>query len=158
MKLKVITEGDPRLRKKSDPVTLEIIPTLKSFIQNLTQTMYEDDGIGIAAPQVAKNIRIIVIGTKNGPLVMINPKITKKSFRKEWGEEGCLSVPGVFGDVKRSKSISATYLDKRGKLQKIHAQGLFARVIQHEVDHIDGILFIDKAKNIKNIDNHKNQL
>lgn len=158
MKLQIITEGNPLLRNKSETIPVEIISTLKVFVQNLAQTMYEDDGIGIAAPQVGKNIRLIIIGTKNGPMALFNPKITKKSWRQEWGEEGCLSVPGVFGDVKRSKSIQATYLDKKGKVQKLSAEGLFARVIQHEVDHLNGILFIDKARNISKNSTHKNQL
>ncbi len=148
MKLKIITEGDPRLRKKSLPVELNKIKDLKYFIKDLTQAMYEDDGIGIASPQVGENIRLIVVATADGPLVMINPEIKKKSWGQENGEEGCLSVPGVFGIVRRHKSVRVKYYDKQNSESFMNAKGLMARVIQHEIDHIDGILFIDKAKNI----------
>lgn len=146
MKLKIITLGDDRLRTKSLPAPNEKISELRSFIQDLTETMYRSDGIGIAAPQVGNNIRIIVIGTKNGPLVMINPLISRKSLRKYDDEEGCLSVPGVFGIVRRHRSLWVKFFDKRGTKQKLKAEGMFARVIQHEVDHLDGVLFIDRVK------------
>ena len=99
--------------------------------------------------QIGKNVRLAVINTKNGRIFLINPKITKKSLLKEWGEEGCLSVPGVFGQVKRHKKITCEYLDQKSVENAIKAEGLLARVIQHEIDHLDGILFIDKAKNLK---------
>ncbi len=82
---------------------------------------------------------------------MINPKITKKSWAKELNEEGCLSIPDVYGKVKRNKKINCIYFDKRGQKTKIQAEGLLSLVIQHETDHLDGILFIDKAKEIKKI-------
>ena len=80
---------------------------------------------------------------------MINPKILKKSLFKEWDEEGCLSVPGFFGQVKRHKKITLEYLDANGKLQRLDAEGFFARIIQHEIDHLNGILFTDKAKDLR---------
>ena len=88
--------------------------------------------------------------TKKSLIVIdFNPEIVKFSWTKEWGEEGCLSVPGVFGQVKRSKTIICNYTDKEGAPQSIEVSGLMARVFQHEIDHLDGILFIDKAKKIK---------
>lgn len=146
MKLKIITLGDTRLRMKSLPVPLEAMPDLRSFIQDLTESMYRSDGVGIAAPQVGNNIRIIVIGAKNGPLVMVNPMLSRKSLRKYDDEEGCLSVPGVFGIVRRHRSLWVKYYDKKGTMQKLKAEGMFARVIQHEVDHLNGVLFIDRVK------------
>jgi peptide deformylase len=82
---------------------------------------------------------------------MFNPVITKRSFRQEWGEEGCLSIPGVYGDVKRFKSVSCRFIDPEGNERIVKASGLLARIIQHEIDHIDGILFIDKGKNIHKV-------
>jgi len=120
--------------------------------EDLEETMIKKEGIGLAAPQVGENIRLIVINTKKGPILMFNPKIMKKSWLKEWGEEGCLSVPLVFGDVNRHKKITCVFCNRKGAKEKINASGLLARVIQHEIDHLDGILFIDKAKNLKKID------
>jgi peptide deformylase len=80
---------------------------------------------------------------------MFNPKIVKKSIRQEWGEEGCLSIPGVFGNVKRYRTVECSFFDTKGQRQVAEAEGLLARVIQHEIDHLDGILFIDKAKDIR---------
>lgn len=114
--------------------------------------MYEEDGIGIASPQVGENIRLVVISTSNGPLVMVNPEILKKSWRAETAEEGCLSVRGVFGPVKRARSVTVKFTDRDGKKQQLDTSGLFARVIQHEVDHIDGILFIDRAASTHQVD------
>ena len=115
--------------------------------------MLEKDGVGLAAPQTGKNIRLCVVNTKEGPICLINPEITKKSWKKEWAEEGCLSIPSIFGQVRRHKNITCKYIDKDKKIIKLDADGLLARVIQHEIDHLDGVLFIDKAKDIKEIKN-----
>ncbi len=149
--LPIVINPNPILRKKSLEISLNSIKNkeFQHFCQDLALTMIKKDGVGLAAPQVSKNIRIIVVNTKNGPVCMINPQITKKSWKKEWEEEGCLSIPDTFGKVKRNKKIQCIYLDKNGKKNKIAAFGLLARIIQHEVDHLDGILFIDKAKDIK---------
>lgn len=154
MKLLPITKNpDPLLRKKSVKINPKEITTEKfqELLLDMTKTMKEKDGIGLAAPQIGKNIRLIVINTKDGVICMVNPKITKKSLRKEWDEEGCLSVPGTFGQVKRCKKITCKYLDKKGKEQTIEGEGLLARVLQHEIDHLDGILFIDKAKDLHDV-------
>ena len=115
----------------------------------MSETMVKKDGIGLAAPQIGINQRIIVIMTASGPEFFINPLILKKSLQKDSEEEGCLSVPKTFGEVKRSKKISVEYFDENGAQKKILAEGLMARVILHETDHLDGLLFIDKAKNIR---------
>ncbi|MEA3464165.1 MAG: peptide deformylase [Patescibacteria group bacterium] len=144
--LPIIINPNPILRKKSVEIKQIQAKQFQQLCLDMGRTMEEKDGVGLAAPQIGKNIRLIVINTKDGHVCMINPKITKKSWAKEWGEEGCLSIPNVFGQVKRHKKINCEYLDKNGKEIKIIAQGLMARVIQHEIDHLDGILFIDKTK------------
>jgi len=151
--LTILSIPSPSLREKSIAVDLEKIKSkkLKELSADMAKTMKEKDGVGLAAPQVGKNIRLIVVNTKDGIICMINPKITKKSWAKEWGEEGCLSVPGVYGHVKRCKKVNCIYFNKEGIKTKIQAEGLMAVVIQHETDHLDGILFIDKAKEIKKI-------
>ena len=148
--LPIIINPNPILRKKSIQVKRDEIKSkeFQRLCLDMAETMKEKDGIGLAAPQIGKNIRLIVVNTADRAVCMINPKIIKKSWAKELGEEGCLSVPGVFGKVKRHKKIDCKYLDKTGKEVKIKADGLMARVIQHEIDHLDGILFIDKAKNL----------
>lgn len=141
---------EPILRSKTKELTTEELRSkeMQQLILDMSETMIKADGVGLAAPQIGHAIRMTVINTEDGNLVLINPKILHKSWRKELGEEGCLSIPKVFGLVKRSAKIKLTALDKTGKRLKFTASGLFARVIQHEVDHLDGILFIDKAKEI----------
>jgi peptide deformylase len=152
--LQILVEPDRRLRLKSEKIDTKKIneQEMRQLSEDLKETMLKKDGIGLAAPQIGQNIRLIVVSAKNGPLVMFNPKIIKKSFSKDWEEEGCLSVPFYFGEVKRSKSITCTFFDQSGQENKIKASGLLARVTQHEIDHLDGILFIDKAKNLKKIE------
>ncbi|MBU1074770.1 peptide deformylase [Patescibacteria group bacterium] len=145
MKYEIITEGNPILRKKSDTIKNPMDSDVQEFIPDLVKMMLEEDGIGIAAPQVGKSIQMIVVNQKDGPLVLINPKVKSKSMRTEIAEEGCLSVPGIFGLVKRSKKAKVEALDKNGKSVTIKAEGLFARVLLHEIDHLNGILFIDKV-------------
>jgi len=121
---------------------------LLDLIADMSETMLAKDGVGLAAPQIGDSRRLIVVNTRDGILAMINPVITARSLTKEWDEEGCLSIPNTFGQVKRHKKIRCQFLTAAGKNKKIEAKGLLARVIQHEIDHLDGILFIDKAKNI----------
>lgn len=160
--LRIITLPDKRLRKRSAEVDRAFltVPETQEFIDDLIALMYKDDGIGIAAPQVAVNRRIIVIGkdafkqTKNArqfpavDMVVVNPVLTEFSARKIVDQEGCLSVPGVFGDVRRALSLRVAGLDRFGNPLAFEATDFLARVFQHEVDHLDGILFIDKATNI----------
>jgi peptide deformylase len=152
--LNILKNPNPKLRLKSTELSLLDIKSknFSAFCADMSKTMVKKDGVGLAAPQVGKNIRLIVVNEKDGIICMINPKITKRSWRKECEEEGCLSVPNTFGQVKRNQSINCTYTSLEGKNKKINAKGLLARVIQHEIDHLDGILFIDKAKDIKIID------
>ncbi|MFA5359337.1 MAG: peptide deformylase [Patescibacteria group bacterium] len=155
--LKIITQPNPILRKKSTEIKPEIIKSreFQSLISAMAKTMLKTDGVGLAAPQIGKNIRLVVVNSKDGVFPLINPKFIKKSWARELGQEGCLSIPGVFGKVKRHKKISLTFYDKNGNKIKMTAEGMMARVIQHEVDHLDGILFIDKAVEIEKIKNNK---
>ena len=148
MILPIIINPNDILRQKAKEVVDVKSKKTQQLIYNMAETMKKEDGIGLAAPQINESLRIVVVNATNKPLVLINPKITKKSWKKESGGEGCLSVPNVYGMVKRHKSIKVKFLNQRGKRVKIQAQDMLARVIQHEIDHLDGILFIDKAKEI----------
>ncbi len=152
--LKIITQPNSILRKKSTEINVKDIKSreLQGLILSMGKTMIKKDGVGLAAPQIGKNIRLVVINSKDGVFCLINPKFIKKSWARELGQEGCLSVPGVFGKVKRHKKISLTYYNQKGEKVKLTAEGMMARVIQHEVDHLDGILFIDKAKDLEKVE------
>jgi len=155
-KLSILTDPHPLLRQRSTEVDTKTIatPAFKKFVDALTKAMFEYEGVGIAAPQIGKPWRVFIVNTKDGPQTMINPEIISKSWRKEWDEEGCLSVPGKFGLVKRAKSLKLRALDVNGQTITLKAKGFFARVVQHEIDHLNGVLFIDKAKNISPVNNH----
>lgn len=146
--LDIITSPNPNLKKRSDEIKDPTAPEVQNLIPDLVLTMVQKDGIGIAAPQVGINIRLTIINTADGPLALINPEITFKSKKMELGEEGCLSVPGIFGLVRRHAKIKVKARTYSGDKVEFSAQDLFARVIQHEIDHLDGILFIDKAEKI----------
>ncbi len=158
--MKVVQVPTPSLRERSVEVDLSTLSERQSFIDELIRTMYEDDGIGIASPQVGENIRLVIIGkdaikhTRNHKqfmpqdLVLVNPEFTPTTKKTKWEQEGCLSVPGIFGDVERVLEGTVKAHDRHGNAIEFEATDFFARVIQHEIDHIDGILFIDKAKNI----------
>lgn len=141
---------DPILRQKTRELTNEEIKSseIHQLILDMALTMDAENGVGLAAPQIGHSIRLAIIKTDEGPLALINPYIKKKSWKKELGEEGCLSIPKVFGEVKRYLSIDVETLDRDGKKVNFTAKGFFARVIQHEIDHLDGVLFIDKTKKI----------
>jgi len=156
MLLEIFTEPNPILRKVSKQLTKEDIGSkkFKKFIKDLTETMYIRDGVGIAAPQVGESLMVCLIAkdftpTKEKDLILINPVWEKKSILKTLDEEGCLSVPGVYGLVKRYKKIKIKALDEHGKEICFEAEDFPARVIQHEIDHLNGILFIDKAKKLR---------
>jgi peptide deformylase len=152
--LRIRLVGDQVLKKIAEPVR-EITPELKTFIKDLTHTMYITDGVGLAAPQVGVSLRIFVIDTtwtqddgKKEPIVMINPHILEGGGEILY-EEGCLSVPGIYEKVRRYNSITLEYEDIKGDLCRIEAEGMQAVVLQHETDHLDGILFIDRLPKLK---------
>jgi len=144
--MQIITIPNPLLRKRSQKIKLADLktPEMQKFIEDLAKIMKEDNGIGIAAPQVAKNIRIIIVETEDGPQPFINPRVIWKSLKREIGEEGCLSIPDVYGLVRRSKSVIVIYLDRQGNKKRLKAKGLMARVLLHEIDHLNGVLFTDR--------------
>lgn len=151
MTLDVLTTPNQKLRERSREVLIDEIKTqeMQKFFDDLIETMKVEDGIGIAAPQVGNNIRVIIVLTKKGPEVFVNPEITFRSIKKIKEEEGCLSVPGVYGIVERYKEVKIKALDKDGKEIIPDTAGFMSVIFQHEIDHLDGILFIDRAKKIK---------
>lgn len=151
--LKILKEPDPILRKKSAPVA-SVDKHIKKLMNDMLETMYAAPGIGLAAAQVGILKRVIVIdlakdGEKKLPLFFVNPVITWKSEILEKKEEGCLSIPDYFAEIKRPHACHVNYLDQHGKEKKLKAEGLLATCIQHEIDHCDGILFIDYLSKLK---------
>jgi len=135
--------GDPVLRRKAEPVSA-ITPQIKQLIDDLIDTMYDQVGIGIAAPQVGVSLRVIIVDDgEGGARPLVNPVITAQDGRAV-AEEGCLSIPGIFAQVERAESIEVEALDGDGNPLRFQARELQARVIQHEMDHLDGLLFIDR--------------
>lgn len=142
--LKIKEYGDSILREKSLPLK-EITPDILNLIKDMAETMYADSGAGLAAPQVGVSRRIIVIdGEEDGLIALINPIIVK-SEGEAVEEEGCLSIPGIYSDVKRSSKVAVKALNENGDPIEITKEGLPARALQHEIDHLDGILFIDRV-------------
>jgi peptide deformylase len=143
--------GDPVLRRKAAPVT-ELTAELSLLIRDMFDTMYEEDGVGLAAPQVGDARRVIVVDPREPdvpPFALINPVIVEFSDETERGEEGCLSIPGLREVVERSIAVRVEALDRDGAPVTIEAAGLLARILQHEVDHLDGILFLDRVSPLK---------
>ena len=139
-------EGDEILRKKSKEVSV-IDDRIITLLNDMVETMYEKDGVGLAAPQVGILKRVVVIDVEDGNVYkMVNPKIIKKSG-EQVDQEGCLSVPETKGMVKRPMNVTVEYIDENGKEVILDAEGLLARCVCHEIDHLDGILFVDKVKN-----------
>jgi len=144
----ILTSPDAELRKVSQEISLDEIqhPETMKLIKDMKETMKLENGIGIAAPQINVHKRVIIVDVgQNQPQAFFNPKITSHSLIKTESEEGCLSVPGVFGIVKRHKSVTVEASTEQGVLEKFRADGLLSIVFQHEIDHLDGILFIDKV-------------
>lgn len=160
MNLPILTYPHKNLRLKSKEVNLDELKSkeIQRLIDNMKQTMLEEDGVGLAAPQVDKQLRIVVVNTQDSVKEFINPKIVKKSWAKNIMEEGCLSVPHVYGLVKRPKRVKVKYLDRQGKQRKLADNEILARVLQHEVDHLDGVLFIDKVMKITHGEDKLEQL
>ncbi|HEX2925953.1 MAG TPA: peptide deformylase [Ruminiclostridium sp.] len=136
-------DGDEILRKISRPVD-NIDKKLLSLLEDMADTMYKADGVGLAAPQIGVLKRIVVIDVGDGLFEMINPVILEQTGEQD-GMEGCLSMPGIMGKVKRPMEVTARYTDRNGETVIIEANEFFARAICHELDHLDGILYKDKA-------------
>lgn len=152
--LPIITAPDARLKKISKPVK-DVDDGVRRLLDDMLETMYEAPGIGLAAVQVGVPRRIIVIdvrdedGEQGNPLCLINPEITWESEGERVCEEGCLSLPEHYADVVRLDEIKVNFLDRGGKKQSLHAADVLATCIQHEMDHLDGILFVDHISAIR---------
>lgn len=144
--LEVKKAGAPVLKEIAKPI-VKIDKNIKTLLDNMATTMYEENGVGLAAPQVGVSVRVVVIDAGDGLIEIINPEITNMEGTA-CDTEGCLSIPGIFGEVERAAKVTVEFLDRKGKKKKINAEGLLARAFQHEIDHLDGILFIDRAKTI----------
>jgi|TARA_B110000259_G_scaffold188269_1_gene246100 peptide deformylase len=149
---KILTEPDPFLRQKSQNVE-KVDNEIRELMDDMLDTMYAAPGIGLAAIQVGVPIRVIVIDLikdeEKKPLYFVNPKIILKSKNNSTYEEGCLSVPGQFAEIDRPNQCHINYLDYNGRQQDLRAEGLLATCIQHEMDHLEGILFIDYLSKLK---------
>jgi peptide deformylase len=143
--------GDRVLRQPAKRIA-KVDAETRQMIREMLQTMYSEDGIGLAAPQVAINKQLIVVDIEpdnaaRPPLILINPVIKKSGQEIEIEQEGCLSIPGVYLDVKRPGTIEVSFKDEQGRPQTLSTAGLLARAIQHEIDHLNGVLFVDRVEN-----------
>jgi peptide deformylase len=160
----IITPDNPILRRKAHAVKNANDPSLQTLIDDMIETMRDAPGVGLAAPQVAVSQRLVVIeyapGSENADrpedapppepklYVILNPEITLRSDEMLDGVEGCLSIPGYAGSVLRHESVTVKALNRKGRPVKIKARGWLARIFQHEIDHLDGVLFIDRASKV----------
>ncbi len=158
---KIVLLPDPVLRRKARPVT-KFDSNLQTLIDDMVETMRDAPGVGLAAPQVGISERLLVVEygeeeeTEDGEIieypkklyVLINPEIVKTSEEKVMGVEGCLSIPGLVGEVERFEAIQIKALNRRGQPTKVKAEGWLARIFQHEIDHLDGIVYPDRATKV----------
>ena len=152
--LPILTYPDPRLQKVATPVDMSagLGEQTKKLIADMLVTMYDAEGIGLAATQVDVHERVIVIDAseeRNAPIVLINPEILIASVEKTKANEGCLSVPGIYDDVERSTSVSVRAFDEKGVSREIEADGLLAVCVQHEMDHLQGKVFVEYLSPLK---------
>jgi peptide deformylase len=166
MSLPVCTYGNPVLRQKAIEV-MNIDDDIRALVKEMYETMYKEKGVGLAAEQIGRTERIFVVdipfegdlndqGQRDNPgtempIAFINPKITGHGEDIQVGQEGCLSFPGIYATVERWNEVDCQYTDLNGIPQTIHAKGLLARAIQHELDHLDGVLFVDRISQVKKV-------
>lgn len=164
MSLPICTYGNPVLRQKAIEV-MSVNDDIRTLVKEMFETMHEEQGVGLAAEQVGRTERVFIVDispegdvgedgqrdnpTVEMPLVCINPKITGHTDDVQVGPEGCLSFPDIFANVERWYEVDATYTDLKGLPQTIHAKGLLSRAIQHESDHLDGVLLVDRMSAVK---------
>jgi peptide deformylase len=151
--LPIITAPDPRLKKKSSPVKA-VDNRVRRLMSDMVETMYASNGIGLSAPQVGALERVIVVdcareGEKPQPMKIANPEIVWASDETVVCNEGCLSLPEQYAEVTRPSAIRLRYLDEQNEIREIDAKGLLATCIQHEIDHLDGVLFVDHISALK---------
>jgi peptide deformylase len=151
--LKILEVPNPLLKQRSEPVE-EITPEIQKTLDDMLETMYQANGVGLAAPQVGILKRMLVIDAAGkdeepNPVFVVNPEITKKSEELQECEEGCLSVPNQYAKVVRPAAITVEYLNKNGEKVVADLDGFMAVVFQHEIDHLDGILYVDHLSSLK---------
>jgi peptide deformylase len=146
--LKVLTYPNPVLRIKAEPVS-GIDEAILQFIDEMLETMYTEDGVGLAAPQVGVSKQIIVLDDGEGPIILINPKVVRTGSEEEPLEEGCLSLPGIRVTVSRPATVTVEGLNEKGESVTIEADGLLARILQHEIDHLNATLIIDHLSTLQ---------
>src|SRR3954451_14679882 len=151
--LPIITAPDPRLKIKAKPVA-RVDAEVRRLMDDMVETMYHAIGIGLAAPQVGAGQRVLVVdvareGEKPNPMRIANPEILWRSEEMTSASEGCLSLPEHYADVERPAAIRLRYLDHENEIREIEAQGLLATCLQHEIDHLDGMLFVDHISTLK---------
>lgn len=151
--LPILVAPDPFLKLKAKPVET-VDDALRRLMDDMLETMYAAPGIGLAAPQIGASKRLLVIDIAKedepkSPICMVNPELTWLSDEENTYEEGCLSVPEHYADVVRPAKIRVRYIDRDNEIREMAAEGLLATVIQHEMDHLDGILFVDHLTNLK---------
>jgi len=152
-KLDILVAPDPRLKVTAQPVE-KVDDKLRRLMDDMLETMYAAPGIGLAAPQVGKPVRVIVVDVaekdeKPQPYRMVNPEIVEASEEQRITNEGCLSVPDFYADVERADTITVRYLDENGAPQVMKADGMLATCVAHEIEHLDGVLFIDHLSLVK---------
>lgn len=145
--LEIKKAGNPVLKEICKPVD-RVDSKLRKLLDDMADTLYDANGVGLAAPQIGIPIRVVVIDVGDGLIEMVNPVIRYKEG-EQLGAEGCLSVPGIFGDVKRAEVVKVEFTDRKNKRKVLTGSGLLARCIQHELDHLEGRLFIDIAESLR---------
>lgn len=148
--LNIIKAGDPVLKATAKPVT-KVNKHIKKLLDDMAETMYAAEGVGLAAPQVNESLQLIVLDDGNGLIELINPEILEKSDETNVDTEGCLSIPGYYGKVERASKIKVRSLTRHGKTVIYEPEGFLARIFQHEIDHLYGQLFIEKATDLQKV-------
>ncbi len=159
--MEILSIPNPKLKKISEPVA-EVDASVRRILDDMADTLYDAKGVGLSAPQIGILKRLVVIDVSRGeidengnkikdrnPLYLINPEIIEASKEQEMLDEGCLSVPDEWGEVKRHCQVTVKYLDRSGREQTLTADGLLGQCLQHEIDHLDGIVFIDRLSKMK---------
>ena len=149
--LNILCYPDPRLHKVAKPVT-EFDDKLRTLVADMLETMYKSEGVGLAATQVDVHQRLVVMDTseeRNQPTVLVNPEITWSSAERIKGEEGCLSVPGIYDGVERAVAVKVKAADEHGTVRELEADGLMAVCVQHELDHLMGKVFVEYLSPLK---------
>ncbi|HME26159.1 MAG TPA: peptide deformylase [Acetobacteraceae bacterium] len=151
--LEIRVVPDPILKARAKPVGAADMERVRGLVSRMFATMYRAPGIGLAAPQVGVGLRFAIVDLmpdeKPAPIVLINPEVTARSEEQATREEGCLSLPGQYADVTRPAKVTVRYTDTEGARRQIEAEGLLAACVQHEIDHLDGVLFVDHLSALK---------